>query len=319
MPTVLSVPGGTSESVASAVAPRIDRPAVTRDATTFETNDTVTSGVGSVYGAAPPASTVRAKKAFVDAPAGTSAFWIGLKYGVPSKLKVPGVPWVTMSANQSRTESRMPALGTRMPRSSDGKPPLSAYSSGCANSGTKVTVPGDVLMLAACVAGPFCRSAAVAPPTALPWIVRGVATTGQRERALVKVLHERIEELQSGRHRQRLVRRIRHDLVTEILDLENVARRAVGGRQDELGLVQAIRRVDDRLREVGGEAELIGHVRRIESEDPGDEPLRAGADRRVAEERPLRPPPVAFSRYAFTSGSMGAKPDPIRPPSECPM
>ena len=72
----------------------------------------------------------------------------------------------------------MPALGTRMPRSSDGKPPLSAYSSGCANSGTKVTVPGDVPMLAACVAGPFCRSAAVAPPTALPWIVRGVAATG---------------------------------------------------------------------------------------------------------------------------------------------
>src|SRR5262249_36882816 len=78
VPTVLIVPGGTSESVARTVEPRIDRPAVTRLATTLDTMDTVTSGGGSVDGVAPPALTVRAKNAFVDGLAGTAAFWIGL-------------------------------------------------------------------------------------------------------------------------------------------------------------------------------------------------------------------------------------------------
>jgi hypothetical protein len=78
VPTELSAPGGTSASAASAVVPRIERPAVTRDETTLEVNETVTSGVGSVNGSAPPASTVREKKLFIDPPAGTSMFCTGL-------------------------------------------------------------------------------------------------------------------------------------------------------------------------------------------------------------------------------------------------
>src|SRR6516165_10995143 len=78
VPTELRAPGGTSVSEATAVVPRIERPAVTRDETTLEVKETVTSGVGSVKGAAPPASTVREKKVFVEPPAGTSMFSIGL-------------------------------------------------------------------------------------------------------------------------------------------------------------------------------------------------------------------------------------------------
>src|SRR5215813_12816282 len=78
VPTELSAPGGTSASPATAVDPRIERPAVTREDTTLDVKATVTSGVGSANGAAPPASTVREKKVFVEAPAGTSAFWMGL-------------------------------------------------------------------------------------------------------------------------------------------------------------------------------------------------------------------------------------------------
>ena len=95
---------------------------------------------------------------------------------VTVNVNVPGGPPATMSANQARTASRMPALGTRMPRSSVGKPlPVSRKSSTCANSGTKVTVPGAVPTLAAWVAGPFWSSAAVAAPlAALAWSVPGV-------------------------------------------------------------------------------------------------------------------------------------------------
>ena len=176
VPTVIAGPGGTSASAAPGVAPRIERPAVTRVATAFVTKSTTTSGVGSGPASAPPWSTVRAKKVAVDAPAGTSRFSIGLKFSAPVNVNVPGGPPATMSANQARTASRMPALGTRMPRSSVGKPlPVSRKSSTCANSGTKVTVPGAVPTLAAWVAGPFWSSAAVAAPlAALAWSVPGV-------------------------------------------------------------------------------------------------------------------------------------------------
>src|SRR5262245_56085174 len=126
VPTVLPGPGGTSASLACVVVPRMERPAVTRDDTTLLVNETVTSEVGSANGAAPPALAVRAKKRFVEAPAGTSAFWIGLKYDGPEKLKVPGGPLATMSENQAITSSKIPAFGTRMPRSSVGNPPFSA-------------------------------------------------------------------------------------------------------------------------------------------------------------------------------------------------
>src|SRR2546426_10077884 len=62
-PTVLKGPGGTSPSTASGVAPRVARPAVTRVATAFDENATVTSAVGSEAGWPPPASTVPAKNA----------------------------------------------------------------------------------------------------------------------------------------------------------------------------------------------------------------------------------------------------------------
>src|SRR5207244_2729916 len=70
VPTVIAGPGGTSASAAPGVAPRIERPAVTRVATAFVTKSTTTSGVGSGPASAPPWSTVRAKKVAVDAPAG---------------------------------------------------------------------------------------------------------------------------------------------------------------------------------------------------------------------------------------------------------
>src|SRR5262249_35356718 len=78
VPTDLGARGGTAASPATAVDPRIERPAVTREDTTFEVKATVTSGVGSGNGAAPPASTVREKKVFVDAPGAMSMFWMGL-------------------------------------------------------------------------------------------------------------------------------------------------------------------------------------------------------------------------------------------------
>ena len=81
-------------------------------------------------------------------------------------------------------------------------------------------------MLAAWVAGPFWSSAAVAPPGALPWMVPGVAVIGQGERVLVQVLHERIEELEAARHRERFIGRVRHHLVAVVLDLDEVARRS---------------------------------------------------------------------------------------------
>ena len=101
-------------------------------------------------------------------------FSTGLKSGSPEKANVPGGPLAAMSWNQASTAGKMPALGTRMPRTRVGN--TCGNSSTRANSGTKVSVPGTEVTLLAWVAGPFWRSAAVArPAAALAVTVRGVA------------------------------------------------------------------------------------------------------------------------------------------------
>ena len=113
----------------------------------------------------------------------------------------------------------------------------------------------------------------------------------QDDRVLVQVLHEGIEDRQTCRDRERLVRGVRHHLVAEVLHLDHVARGARGRVEEERRRVQAVGGIDDRLREARGERERIEHVGGVEAEEPLDLPHRPGADRRVQEE--LRGEPAA--------------------------
>ena len=113
----------------------------------------------------------------------------------------------------------------------------------------------------------------------------------QDERVLVQVPHERVEDREAGGDRECLVRRVRHHLVAEVLHLDHVSRRTGRRVEQQPGRVEAVAGIDDRLREVRGERELVEHVRRVEAEDALHLPHRAGADRGVQEE--LRGEPAA--------------------------
>src|SRR5450432_1628164 len=71
-------PGGMSLLDARVVVPRMERSALTRDATLLAVNATVTSEVGSWYDTAPPTLTVRSKKVWLDGPDATWMLSSGL-------------------------------------------------------------------------------------------------------------------------------------------------------------------------------------------------------------------------------------------------